>query len=134
MYVDIAVKPAYIHDCELKTRVQEERCIIIKENRQAETNFTPIRHYQTNMPPEPTQKQRKKSNSKSLNANRKPPKENYYELPNRVTNFVTKRNSYGLGYHNRQIDSRNQSFTICKRNQISNIKGSRFIPYSGRLM
>ena len=33
------------------------------------------------MPPDPTQKQEKKSNSKSLNDDRKPPKDNYYELP-----------------------------------------------------
>ena len=46
--------------------------------------------------------------------------------------FVTKRNSYGLGYHKRQLDSRNQSFPICKRNQISNTKGSKLVPYSGR--
>ena len=77
VYTEIAEKPACIHDCELKTRVQEERCIKIKVNRQAETNFTPIRHYQANMPPDLTQKQEKKSNSKSLNADRKPPKDNY---------------------------------------------------------
>ena len=77
MYAEIAVKPAYIRGCELTTRVQEERCIKIKAIRQAETNFTPIRHYQENMPPDPTQKQEKKSNSKSLNADRKPPKDNY---------------------------------------------------------
>ena len=29
---------------------------------------------------------------------------------------VTERNSYGLGYHNRQLDSSNQSFPICSRN------------------
>ena len=29
---------------------------------------------------------------------------------------VTERNSYGLGYHNRQLDSRNQSFPICNIN------------------
>ena len=46
---------------------------------------------------------------------------------------VTERNSYGLGYHNRQLDSINQSFPICKRNQISNTKGSYLIPYSGWL-
>ena len=56
VYVEIAKKPAYIRDCEFKTHVQEERCIKIKANRQAETNFTPIRHYQENMPPDPTQK------------------------------------------------------------------------------
>ena len=71
------MKPAYIHDCELKTRVQEERCTKIKANRQSETNFTPIKHYQENMPPDLTQKQEKKRNSKSLNADRKPPKDNY---------------------------------------------------------
>ena len=76
MYTEIAMKPAYIRDCEFKTHVQEERCIKIKANRHAETNFTPTRHYQENMPLDPTQKQEKKSNSKSLNADRKPPKDN----------------------------------------------------------
>ena len=33
-------------------------------------------------------------------------------IPGRVANFVTERNSYGLGYHNRQLDFRNQSFPI----------------------
>ena len=37
-------------------------------------------------------------------------------FPSRVTNSITERNSYGLGYHNRQLDSRNQSFPICNRN------------------
>ena len=46
---------------------------------------------------------------------------------------VTERNSYGLGYHNRQLDSRNQSSPICNRNKQSNAKGSNLIPYSGRL-
>ena len=77
MYTDIAVKTTCIRNCELKTRVQEERCIKIKENIQVETNFTPIRNYQENMPPDSTQKQEKKCNSNSLNANRKPPKDNY---------------------------------------------------------
>ena len=77
VYTKIVEKPACIHDYELKTRVQEERCIKIKANRQAETKFTPIRHYQENMRPDLTQKQEKKSNSKSLNADRKPPKDNY---------------------------------------------------------
>ena len=47
--------------------------------------------------------------------------------------IVIERNSYGLGYHNRQLDSRNQSFPICNRNQISNTKGLDLIPYSGWL-
>ena len=36
---------------------------------------------------------------------------------------VTEKTSYGLGYHNRQGNRRNQSFPICKRNQTSNTKG-----------
>ena len=72
MYADIAIKIAYIRNCEFKTHVHEEKCIKIKANRQAKTKFTPIRYYQASMPPDPTQKQRKKSNSKSLNANRNP--------------------------------------------------------------
>ena len=60
VYAEIAKKPMYIRDCELKNLVYEERCIKIKENRQAETKFTPIRHYQANMPPDSIQKQRKK--------------------------------------------------------------------------
>ena len=43
-------------------------------NRYAETKFTPIRHYQENMPPYPTQKQRNQSNSRTLNT-KKPLKE-----------------------------------------------------------
>ena len=77
MYMDIAVKTVCIRDYEFKTRIQEERCIKIKANRQAETNFTPIRHYRANLPPDLTQKQEEKSNSKSLNADRKPLKDNY---------------------------------------------------------
>ena len=129
----MAEKTACICDCEFKTRVQEERCIKIKANRHAETNFTPTRHYQENMPLDPTQKQEKKSNSRSLNADRKPRKDNYKELPSGVANSVMERNSYGLGYHNRKLESRNQSFPICNRNQISNTKGSDVIPYFGRL-
>ena len=61
-----------------------------------------------------------------------PPPMNVKQL--RATLGVTERNSYGLGYHNWQINSRNQSFPICKRNQTSNTKGSRFVPYSKWLM
>ena len=75
--MELADKPAYIRDCEFKTHVQEERHIKIKENRQFETNYTPIRHYQENIPPDPTEKQEKKSNSNSLNADRKTTKDNY---------------------------------------------------------
>ena len=47
---------------------------------------------------------------------------------------ITEKNSYGLGYHNRKSNCKNQSFPICKRNQTSNTKGSQNIPYSGWLM
>ena len=47
---------------------------------------------------------------------------------------VMERNSYGLGYHNRQLNSINQSFPICKRNQTINTKGSRFVPFFGQLV
>ena len=56
---------------------------------------------------------------------------NMFEFVNTI--IVTERNSYGLGYHNRQLDSRNQSFPICKRNKISNTKGSDLVPYFGQL-
>ena len=56
MYMDIVVKAACIRDYELKTHVHEEKCTKIKANRQGETNFTPIRHYQENMPQDPTQR------------------------------------------------------------------------------
>ena len=43
VYIEMAKKTACMRDCEFKTRVQEERCIKLKENRQAETKFTPMR-------------------------------------------------------------------------------------------
>ena len=36
-------------------------------------------------------------------------------IPNEVANYVMERNSYGLGYHNRQLVSRNQYFPIYNR-------------------
>ena len=68
-------KPACTRDCERKTHVHEEKRDKRKENIQAKTKFTPIRHYWENMPPNPTQKQRNQSNSSTLNAE-KIPKEN----------------------------------------------------------
>ena len=72
IYVAIPGKPTCTHDCEGKTRVQEEKEIKKKVNRQAETKFTPIKHYQENMPPDLTQKQRNQSNSRTLNADKTP--------------------------------------------------------------
>ena len=54
-------------------------------------------------------------------------------IASRVAISVTERNPYGLGYHNRQLDSRNQSFPICNRNKMFKTKGSNLVPYFGRL-
>ena len=70
--MEIPVKTACTRDCEAKTHVQEEKEIKKKVNRQVETKFIPIRHYQENMPPDPTQKQRNQSNSRTLNADKNP--------------------------------------------------------------
>ena len=61
-----------------------------KENRQAETKFTPVRHYWANMPPDPTQKQRNQSNLSTFNAE-KPPKKTTRNLPSMVANSVTEK-------------------------------------------
>ena len=45
IYVSIPGKTVCTCDCEDKTRVQEEKEIKKKVKRQAETKFTPIRHY-----------------------------------------------------------------------------------------
>ena len=87
MYAETIVKYAYIRDCELKTHVQEERCIKRKANRQAKTNFTPIKHYQENMPLDSTQKQERKSNSNTLNAEKKNPKGQLLGNPQRSHQF-----------------------------------------------
>ena len=54
--MDILVKTTCTQDCEDKTHIQEEKEIKKKVNGQDETKFTPIRHYQANMPLDPTQK------------------------------------------------------------------------------
>ena len=72
MYTDISIKTMCICDCETKNHVQEEKEIKKKANRKSETKFTPIRHYQENIPPYLTQKQRNQSNSRTLNADKTP--------------------------------------------------------------
>ena len=84
------------HDCEDKTRVQEEKEIEKKVNRQAETKFTPIRHYQENMPPYPTQKQRNKRISRTLNAD-KTPKGQLLGTPQQSHQFYYGENFLWLG-------------------------------------
>ena len=70
--MEIQVKTTCTRDCEEKTCVQEEKEMKKKANRQAETKFNPIRHYQENMPLDSTQKQRNQSNSRTLTADKKP--------------------------------------------------------------
>ena len=42
--------------------------------------------------------------------------------------WLLERNSYALGYHKRQLNSINQSFPICKRNQTIKDLHSYLIP------
>ena len=74
VYAEIAEETACIRDCKSKTHIQEEKGAQNKANRQAETNFTPIRLYQAYMPPDLTQKQERKRNSNTLNAEKITPK------------------------------------------------------------
>ena len=85
------------YDCEDKTHVQEEKEIKKKVNRQAETKFTPIRHYQANMPPDPTQKQRNKSNSRTLNADKNPKRTNTRNSPAESPILLQREIPGGLG-------------------------------------
>ena len=59
----------------------------ISANRQAETNFTLIRHYQAYMPPDPTQKKERKINSNSLNTDRTIPKGQLLGTPQQSRQF-----------------------------------------------
>ena len=134
VYMEIAVKPTYIHECELKTRIQEERCIKIKANRQVETNFTPIRHYQENMPQTQHRNKRERAIQSHWMPIENPQRKTTRNSPVESPILLQREIPIAWGYHNRQLDSRNQSFPISKRNQISSIKGSRFVFYSGWLM
>ena len=116
VYAEIAEETTCIHDCKSKTRIEEEKVHINKVNIQDETYFTPIRIYQAYMPPDPTQKQERKSNSNTLNAEKITPKGKLLGTPQRSHQFYYGEKLLWLGYHNRQLDSRNQSFPICNRN------------------
>ena len=56
IYAAIPGKPACTRDCEGKTRIQKEKEIKKKANRQAEKIFTLVRHYWENIPLDLTQK------------------------------------------------------------------------------
>ena len=110
-YVNVCSKPTCIcgnrRETRMYTRLQFKKSRTgrkvhkIKENRQAETNFTPIKHYQAYMPPDLTRKQERKRNSNSLNVDRTTPKGQLLGTPQQSRHSVMERNSYGLGYHNR---------------------------------
>ena len=98
-----------------------------------ETKFTPSRPYWVNMPPNLTQKHRNQRISSTLNT-KNPQREITRNLPSMVANSVTERNVLWIRvYHNKQLDLKNQSFPICKRNQTYNTKGCQIIPYSEQL-
>ena len=69
----------------------------IKANKQAETNFTPIRLYQAYMPPDLTQKQERKSNSNSLNAKKTTPKGQLLGTPQWSLQFCSREKFLWLG-------------------------------------
>ena len=87
VYAEITEDTTCIRDCKSKTRVQEEKVHKNKLNRQAKIDFTPIRLYQAYMPPDPTQKQERKSNSNSLNADKTTPKGQLLGTPQRSRQF-----------------------------------------------
>ena len=87
VYVEIAEETACICDCKSKTHVQEEKVHKIKKNRKAEEKFTPIRLYQAYMPPYPTQKQKRKINSNTLNAEKTTPKGQLLGTPQWIRQF-----------------------------------------------
>ena len=69
-----------------------------------------------------------KRNSSTLNT-KNPQREITRNVPSGVANSIMERNFLWLGvYHNIQLDTRNQSFPICKRNQTSNTEGYRIVP------
>ena len=47
--------------------------------------------------------------------------------------IVTERNSYGLGYHNRQLDLEINLSQYAIEIKTSNTKGSNLVPYFGQL-
>ena len=77
VYATVSDKPAY----------RKKKMHKFKANRQAETKFTPIRLYQAYMPPYPTQKQERESNSNTLNAKKSTPKGQLLGTPQRSRQF-----------------------------------------------
>ena len=77
VYATVSDKPTY----------RKKKMHKFKENRQAETKFTPIRLYQAYMPPYPTQKQERESNSNTLNAKKSTPKGQLLGTPQRSRQF-----------------------------------------------
>ena len=93
-YMTIYSKPTCIHGNRKETHVYTRKNLRtgrkvhkIKANRQVETNFTPIKHYEAYMPPNPTQKQERKSNSNTLNAEKTTPKGQLLGTPQQSCQF-----------------------------------------------
>ena len=77
VYATVNNKPAY----------RKKKMHKSKANRQAETNITLIRLYQAYMLPYLTQKQERKSNSNTLNAEKTTPKGQLLETPQQSCQF-----------------------------------------------
>ena len=77
VYATVNRKPAY----------KKKKMHKFKANRQAETNSTPIRLYQAYMPPDPTQKLERKSNSNTSNAKKITPKGQLLGTPQQSRQF-----------------------------------------------
>ena len=123
-YATVQGKLACIRDYECKTCVQEEKGRKIGHTDKLRQNL--LLHNPIGKTCPHTQHRNKeiKSNSSTLNT-KNPQRETTRKLPTMVTNYFMERIFLWLGvYHNRQLNSKNQSFPICKRNQTTNTKGS----------
>ena len=118
MYANFGQKPAYTEKTVVKSRPR------VKPIKGSVNGWTYYKMQHKNK-----EKQRA---SQEYQAHYAPkPQRKTRNVPSGVTNYVMDRKFLWLGvYHNRQINHQNESFPICKRNQISNTKGSRIIPYS----
>ena len=72
VYTEIEEKPVCIHDCELKTRVQEERCI-----KSSQTNRLRHTSNQSDSTKYTCPQNRHRNKRERAIPNRKPPKDNY---------------------------------------------------------
>ena len=95
--MEITEETACIRNCKSKTHVQEEKDAQIRANRKAEIDFTPIRLYQAYMPLDPIQKQERKRNPNTLNAEKSTPKGQLLGTPQPSRQFYYREKFLWLG-------------------------------------